>query len=73
MLGTILSAGAGFWFAVTDDTSETVFVHHSQVANNRFLRANDRIEFEIADNPRKPGQKQALAVRYIGHVVGGAR
>lgn len=67
--GIIVFEGKGWWIAEVDGTSEAVFVHHSQIPSNRYLHANDRIEFSIAPNPRKPGQNEARDVRFIGRVV----
>jgi cold shock CspA family protein len=56
-----------------DDTSEALFVHHKQVANNRYLHLGDRIRFDSEPNPRTPGQNRATNVEYFGHVVGRRR
>jgi cold shock CspA family protein len=61
--------GNGVWFLECDGTSQTVFCHHSNVANSRYLHVNDRVEFELAPNPRKPGQVQAVNVRFVGRNI----
>jgi cold shock CspA family protein len=69
--GTIVteSNGKGWWIVECDGTSECLFVHHSQVAHNRYLHVGDRIRFDSAPNPRKPGQNCAINVEYVGRVV----
>lgn len=69
MQATVFLAGRGFWLAVCDGTDETVFIHYNEVANNRYLRENDRVEFDAVPNPRKPGKLMGVRVRYLGHVI----
>jgi len=52
-----------------DITHTSVFVHISQVADRRVLHLGDRIRFEIADNPERPGKTMAVGVSYLGHAV----
>jgi cold shock CspA family protein len=65
----VFESGKGWWIVEVDGTSEGVFVHHSQVADHRYLHLNDRIEFSITPNPKRPGQNEARNARYIGHVI----
>lgn len=69
MQGTIITSGRGFWFLVCDGTDETLFLHHTEVVGNRYLRENDRIAFEVAPNPRKPGQRMAVHAQWIGRLI----
>jgi cold shock CspA family protein len=70
MNGTIVSeSGRGFWFVEVDGTSESVFIHHSHVAQNRYLHIGDRVSFEIQPNPLKPGQRHAVKVTYVGRNI----
>ena len=70
MQGTIvLESGKGWWIVEADITSEALFVHHSAVANHRYLHVGDRIQFERVPNLRKPGQNQAVNVTYVGKTI----
>lgn len=59
----------GFVWCETDVTHQSVFVHQSEVENQRVLHVRDRVEFELGPNPRKPGQVCGLRVRFLGHIV----
>lgn len=61
--------GRGWWLVECDGTSEVLFVHHSQVAKNRYLHVGDRIRFDIAPNPRRPNQNCAVRVEYLGKSI----
>jgi cold shock CspA family protein len=63
------SSGKGWYFAESDADHSAVFVHQNQVENNRYLQIDDRIEFDIAPNPKKPGKTNAVNVKYLGHTV----
>jgi cold shock protein len=52
----------GWGFCVPDDNSEDVFVHHSNLIGRRFLREDERIEFELS---KRNGRPCALNVRII--------
>ena len=68
--GTIITTGGrGFWWCEQDATHTSVFVHQSRVADRRVLHLGDRIRFEIAENPERPGQTMAVNVTYIGKVI----
>jgi cold shock CspA family protein len=62
-------SGKGWFFAERDDDSSAVFIHQNEVENNRYLKVNDRVEFDLAENPKRPGKICAVAVRYIGHTI----
>ena len=68
--GTILTkTNRGCSWAEVDDTHECVFVHITSTAHNRILYPDDRVEFDIVENPLKPGKRMAIHVQWIGHVV----
>jgi cold shock CspA family protein len=68
--GTIISApGRGVCWCEQDATHTSTFVHISQVADRRVLHVDDRIRFDIAPNPARPGQVMAVNVTWIGRVV----
>jgi cold shock CspA family protein len=71
LTGTIVteSNGKGWWIVECDGTSECLFVHHSEVANNRYLHIGDRIKFDSVPNPRKPGQNRAINVTWIARTI----
>jgi cold shock CspA family protein len=66
----VFDSNRGFYFAETSDENRTsVFVHQRQVENERHLRINDRISFELIPSTRYPGKKEAAQVKYLGHLV----
>jgi cold shock CspA family protein len=68
--GTIVTdSGRGWWIVEQDLTHTALFVHHSSVANHRYLHIGDRIKFSIEPNPMKPGYSHAVNVEYVGLVV----
>lgn len=70
MQGTIVSeTNHGWWIVEADGTSESIFVHYSQVAGNRYLHVGDRIKFDSEPNPRKTGQNRAVRVEWIGRNI----
>jgi cold shock CspA family protein len=56
----------GYWFVEDHESHRSFFVHHSQVADERFLHIGDIVQFEIVPNPVRHDQKMAGSVRYIG-------
>lgn len=67
--GTITySSGKGWFFAESDD-GRNIFVHQSTVEGHRFLHVDDRISFEIIENPNRPGRLLAQSVKYLGHTI----
>lgn len=70
MLGIIrFVSGKGWYFAESIADHSSVFVHQKDVANNRYLVLDDRIEFTLTENPRHPGKMCATAVKYAGHLI----
>jgi cold shock CspA family protein len=59
----------GVCWAEQDETHASIFIHVAYVEQNRILYPDDRIEFDIADNPLKPGRKMGINVRWVGRVV----
>ena len=48
------------------DGQEDVFVHASGIAGSRVeLRPGDECEFELVDNPRKPGKMLAVNLEVV--------
>lgn len=69
-LGTIsFVSGKGWFFAERDDDSSAVFIHQNEVEKQRFLKVDDRVEFDIAPSLTQPGKTQGVNVRYIGHHI----
>jgi cold shock CspA family protein len=70
MTGTITAdSGRGFFWAETDSTSQSVFIHLNQVKDRRQLHPLDRVKFDLEPNPKKPGEMQGVRVEYIGRVI----
>jgi cold shock CspA family protein len=63
------ASGKGWYFAEKTDDSTSVFVHQNDIVGGRRLRVDDRIEFDLAPNPRHPGKFCAVNVRYLGHSI----
>jgi cold shock CspA family protein len=53
------------WIEQTD-THRSLFCHISKVIGLRVLHIDDIISFDIAANPRRPGQDMAVNVTYVG-------
>jgi hypothetical protein len=67
LFGTvIIDSQKGYWIGEIDSTHEAVWIHHSQVADSRYLHPLDRFSCDLAPNPRKPGKMQAVNVRWTG-------
>ena len=58
-------------FVFAEDLADhiQVFVLLRDVVDSRFLHAGDIIEFDLIDNPRKPGKFQGVNVCYVAHNV----
>ena len=70
MFGTIVTTCTrGYWFAETDSTHQSVFVHQRNVKGRRFLHLNDRIQFELAPSRIKHGELEAVNVEWLGIVI----
>ena len=63
------ASGKGWFFVERDGDSSTIFVFQGDVENNRLLRVNDRIEFDVIPSRKYPGKIQAGNVRYLGHAL----
>jgi len=65
--GTVVNAIAeGCWAIEQDETRDCIFVHQRDVARRKFLHLKDRVRFNLAPNPRKPGEEMATDVEIIG-------
>lgn len=65
--GTVVNAiGAGCWAIEQDQTRDCIFCHQRCVVRRKFLHVNDRVRFNLAPNPRKPGEEMAVDVEIIG-------
>ncbi|MCS4535945.1 cold-shock protein [Corynebacterium sp. HS2168-gen11] len=64
--GTVkwFNAEKGFGFISSEDGSDDVFVHYSEIDSSGFrsLEENQHVEFEVGDGAKGP---QALGVRVI--------
>jgi len=70
MNGTVLKwdRKVGYGWAVPDDLTADVFLHHSQLPPNRkYLNEDDRISYEMGTHD---GKLCAINIRFIGHVIG---
>jgi cold shock CspA family protein len=68
--GTVVnSVGAGCWVIEVDGTRDCVFVHQRYVVRRKFLHENDRVRFNLASNPRTPGENMAVNVEIVGFTV----
>jgi hypothetical protein len=65
----IRDSGKGFWWAETDDTHQSAFIHQNDVKDLRVLHIGDRIRFDLEPNPQRPGQFHGARVEYLGHTV----
>jgi cold shock CspA family protein len=63
------SSGKGWYFAENLSDHSSTFVHQNQVENQRYLRVDDRISFDLAPSPKAPGKLMAVNVKYLGHIV----
>ena len=70
LTGTVInSVGAGCWVIEQDATRDCIFVHQRNVIRRKFLHENDRVRFNLAPNPRTPGEDMAVDVEIIGFTV----
>jgi cold shock CspA family protein len=68
--GIVVSSGSrGFWFIEQDNTRDCIFCHQNNVVRKKFLHMNDRVRFNLAPNPRRPGEMEAVDVEIIGLTV----
>ena len=68
--GVIVSpAGQGCWFIEQDLTRDCVFVHQKHVTRKKYLHLNDRVQFDLAPNPLKPGEMMAVDVEIVGLTI----
>lgn len=68
--GVVVSDGnRGFWFIEQDQTRDCVFVHQRNVRRNKFLHRNDRVRYNLAPNPRRPGEMEAVDVEIFGVTI----
>ncbi|HEX5503440.1 MAG TPA: cold-shock protein [Thermomicrobiales bacterium] len=58
----------GFGFIQPDGGTKDVFFHSTSVVGHQFdsLREGQRVEFDIADDPRNPGRLRAENVHLVG-------
>lgn len=68
--GTItFVSGRGWFFAERDGDSSAIFVHQNQVEHQRYLKVDDRIQFDLGPNPKNPERLCAVNVKYLGHTL----
>jgi cold shock CspA family protein len=61
--------GRGCWFIEQDHTRDCIFVHQKHVVRRKFLHINDRVQFNLAPNPIKPGEVMAVDVEIVGVTI----
>jgi cold shock CspA family protein len=59
----------GWYFARDHATQSSVFVHQNEVENQRYLKVDDRIEFDLVPSTRDPAKTMAGNVKYLGHTI----
>jgi cold shock CspA family protein len=70
MIGIItFESGKGYYFAETDDTHQSIFLHQNFVKDNRVLHVGDRVRFNVEPNPRKPGSLHGASIEYLAHII----
>lgn len=62
-------SGKGYYFAETEETHQSVFIHQNFVNDHRVLHVGDRVRFTLEPNPRKPGSLHGASVEYLAHVI----
>jgi cold shock CspA family protein len=62
-------SGKGWFFAENSADHSAVFVHQNQVENQRYLKVDDRISFDLAPATNHPGKIMAANVKYLGHNI----
>jgi hypothetical protein len=68
--GIVVSdSGRGFWWIEQELTRDCIFVHQNNVVGKKFLHVNDRVKFNLAPNPKKPGEMMAVDVQIIGLTI----
>ena len=66
----VAASGRGFWFIEQDQNlRDCIFIHQNSVVGKKYLRVNDRVRFNLAPNPRKVGEMQAVDVEIIGLTI----
>jgi hypothetical protein len=73
MQGTITLERQGWWLCEEDSAGTMYFVHHTSIPAGINLHTNDRIEFDVAPNPLKPGYVHAVNVVRIYRAPRGPR
>ena len=63
----ITESNKGWWIVEQYITHTALFIHHSSIPDQRCLHVGDRVQFEVAPNPRRPGKFHAINVKYVGH------
>jgi cold shock CspA family protein len=62
-------SGRGWFFAENLADHSGVFIHQQDVENQRYLRVDDRIQFDIVPSRKHPDKSQAANVKYLGRVI----
>ena len=73
MQGTITLERQGWWLTEEDDRGTIYFVHHTGIPAGTNLHTDDRIAFDTAPNPLKPGFVMAVNVVRIYRAPRGPR
>jgi len=62
-------SGRGWFFCENDADHSAVFILQKNVENQRYLKVDDRVEFELTENPRRPGEICGVNVKYLGQAA----
>jgi len=65
----VFNSGKGYWFADADTTHDRIYIHQKDVVRKRFLKVDDRIQYDLAPSLTQPGEERAVHVKVIGHVI----
>ena len=63
------ASGKGWYFAENLADHSCVFIHQNNVENHRYLKVDDRIQFDSAPSSHTQGKAMAVNVKYLGHNI----
>jgi cold shock CspA family protein len=70
LTGTVVGhAGQGCFFIEQDQTRDRIFCHQRHVVREKYLHLKDRVRFNIAPNPKRPGDEMAVDVEIIWPII----
>ena len=62
-------SGKGWFFAESLADHSAVFIHQNNVENHRYLKVDDRVQFDLAPSSHTQGKIDAVNVKYISHSI----